>query len=212
MKNLKTVTLLTAIIAMPFVVTTPTTWAQQAHVDSVASAAAVDTKPVTWENFVQAESDKYFKSYVGLAGIGNFYHTREPTSVDAQKIIRMNRDTLYSILIVDLTSPITITKPDTGDRFQSMQVINEDEYSVMVVYKPGKYTLTQDKVGTRYAIVGIRTLVDATDPADIKKVNGIQDQIKVEQASKGKLELPQLGPEVPGQAAHRPPGIGLDHD
>jgi hypothetical protein len=72
------------------------------------------------------------------------------------------------------------TKPDTGDR----------EYTPMVVYKSGKYTLTQDKVGTRYVFVGFRTFVDSTNPADIKKANAIQDQIKVEQASAGKFEIP----------------------
>jgi hypothetical protein len=201
MKHIKIVTLLTAIVAMSSVITAPTVWAQKAHADSVAShgvveaqvkpsPAAADTKAVTWDNFVRAETDKYFKSYVQLGGIGNFYNIRKPTPIDAQKIIRMNRDTLYSLLIVDLSSPVTITKPDTGDRFQSMQVINEDEYTTEVVYKPGKYTLTQKKVGTRFAIIGIRTFVDAGSPADIKKVNAIQDQIKVEQASKGKLETP----------------------
>ena len=53
----------------------------------------------------------------------------------------MNRDTLYSMGIFDLSSPVTIIKPDTGDRFQSMQVINQDEYTLMVQYKPGEYTL-----------------------------------------------------------------------
>lgn len=190
MKNLKKVALLTALFAMQFVVTAPIVWAQQAHVDSVDTDALVATKPVTWDNFVRAETDKYFKSYSQLAGIGNLYNIRKPTPIDAQKIIRMNRDTLYSIVVVDLTSPVTITKPDTGSRFQSMQVLNEDEYTTMVVYKPGKYTLTQDELGTRYAMIGLRTLVDANDPADIKKVNDIQDQIKVEQASKGNLEIP----------------------
>jgi len=92
--------------------------------------------------------------------------------------------------VFDLTAPVTITKPDTGDRFQSMQVINGDGYTPMVVYKPGKYTLSQDNVGTRYVFVAVRTLVDSNNPADIKKVNVIQDQIKVEQASSGKFEIP----------------------
>ena len=75
--------------------------------------------------------------------------------------------------------------PDTGDRFQSLQVINQDDYvPIPVTYKPGKYTLTQEKAGTRYVVLAIRTFADATSPADIKKVNAIQDQIKVEQMSK----------------------------
>jgi hypothetical protein len=32
--------------------------------------------------------------------------------------------------------------------------------------------------------------MNAADPADIKKANALQDQLKVKQASKGKLELP----------------------
>ena len=52
----------------------------------------------------------------------------------------------------------------------SMQVINEDEYTPMVVYGAGAYTLTKDKIGTRYVIMAIRTLVDPDDPKDIEQV------------------------------------------
>jgi hypothetical protein len=188
MKNLTIVTLLTTIITMPFVVTAPSALAQQAHVDSIAPAA--ETIPVTWKNFVRAESDKMFKSYASIA-FGKFYNIRNPTPIDQQKVVRMNRDTLYSIAIIDLTSPVTITKPDTGDRFQSMMILNQDEYvPIPVVYKPGKYTLTQDKMGSRYVAVVIRTFANAADPADVKKANALQDQIKVEQASKGTFEIP----------------------
>jgi hypothetical protein len=176
---------------MQFVVTAPSAWAQQATVDNTHLAAVADTIPVTWDTFVRAESDKYFKSYADLGGFGKFYNIRQPTPIDAQKVIRMNRDTMYSFGVFDLTSPVTITKPDTGDRFQSMMVINQDEYVPMpVVYKPGKYTLTQDKVGTRYVMVGFRTFANANDPADIKQVNAIQDEIQVEQASAGKFQIP----------------------
>ena len=191
MKSLKTITLLTAVVAMQFVVTTPTAWAQQTAGDNThAAIVAAHTKPVAWDTFVRAESDKYFKSYADIGAFGKFYNIRQPTPINAQKVVRMNRDTLYSMGIFDLTTPVTITMPDTGDRFQSMQVISEDEYTLMVNYKPGKYTLTQKNVGTRYVLVLFRTLVDSSDPADIKKVNAIQDQIKAEQASVGEFEVP----------------------
>ncbi len=71
MKNFKTITLLTAVVAMQFVVTTPTAWAQQAHVDkTVAAAATADAVPVAWDTFVRAETDKYMKSYVKLGAVG----------------------------------------------------------------------------------------------------------------------------------------------
>ncbi len=165
-------------------------WAGKAHVEQTVVSVAGKTIPVTWKNFVRAESDKMFASYVKMGGFGKFLHIPKPTPIDQQKVVRMNRDTIYSLGVFDLTTPVTITKPDTGKRFQSMQVVNEDQYTPMVVYKPGKYTLTQDKIGTRYVFVIVRTLVDSEDPADIRKVNAIQKQTTVEQKSVGKFEIP----------------------
>ena len=152
--------------------------------------AKTATTPVTWDTYVRAQSDTMLKSYADDGAFGKFFHIRQPTPIDAQKVIRMNRDTLYSIGIFDLTTPLTVTKPDTGDRYQSMMVLSQDEYIPMVVYKPGDYTLTKDKVGTRYAFVGVRTLVDATKPEDIKAVNEIQDKTTTQQDSSGTFETP----------------------
>ena len=192
MKNHTIATLLTTVVAMLFVVTTPPAWAQQAHADqTLAAAATANATPVTWDTFVRAESDKYFKSYASLGAFGKFYNIRQPTPIDAQKVVRMNRDTMYTFGIFDLTTPVTVTKPDTGDRFQSMMVVNQDEYvPIPVVYKPGKYTLTQEKIGSRYVFVAIRTFADSSDPADVKKANALQDQIAVQQSSVGKFESP----------------------
>jgi hypothetical protein len=146
--------------------------------------------PVRWDTYVRAQSDTMFKSYVKDGAFGKFFHIRQPTPLDQQNVIRMNRDTLYSMGIFDLTDPLTVIKPDTGDRYQSMMVLSEDGYIPMVAYEPGEYTLTQDKVGTRYVCVLMRTLVDGSKPEDIKAVNDIQDQIKVRQSSPGTFEIP----------------------
>ena len=97
--------------------------APQAHVEqTITSLSATKAVPVTWKNFVRAESDTMFNSYVKMGAFGKFFHVPKPTPIDQQKVVRMNRDTLYSIGVFDLTTPLTITKPDTGDRFQSLQV------------------------------------------------------------------------------------------
>ena len=99
--------------------------------------AAPDDHPiaVTPDNFVRAESDLYFSGVVRDGGFGKFMHRREPTPIAAQTIIRMNRDTLYSAAVFDLDAgPVTITLPDPGKRFLSMQVIDEDEYTPEVHY------------------------------------------------------------------------------
>ena len=86
--------------------------------------------PVTPDNFVRAESDRYLGNLVRESGIGKLFHRREPAAIDNQTVIRLNRDTLYSSAVFDLDAgPVTITLPDAGKRFMSMQVIDEDEYT-----------------------------------------------------------------------------------
>jgi hypothetical protein len=185
--------LFTLVIA-GMIAAAPMTYALAGQADveqTVTTTSAEKAIPVTWKNFPRAESDKMFNSYVEMGAFGTFFNIPKPTPIDQQKVVRMNRDTIYSFAVLDLTEPATITKPDTGGRFQSLQVVNEDQYTPMVVYKPGKYTLTQEKMGTRYVFVVVRTLVDSEDPEDVKKVNAIQQQLKVEQKSVGTFEIPE---------------------
>ena len=113
-----------------------------------------------------------------------------PITSDRQSIIRYNRDTFYSAGVFDLTSPVTITKPDAGGRFQSMVVINEDHYIKLVAYDAGEFTLTQEKMGTRYVQVVFRTLVNPDDPADVKAANALQDKIGIKQKTSGVFQVP----------------------
>lgn len=160
-----------------------------------ANPPASGTVPVTVDNFPRAESDIYFAAIYKRAGIGAFHHEREPAAIDKQDVIRLNRDTVYSSALFDLDAgPVTITLPDAGKRFMSMQVINEDHYVPGVYYGAGTYTLSKDKVGTRYVAVAIRTLVDPNDPKDVAAVHTLQDSIKVQQASRGTFDIPHWDP------------------
>ncbi|KJC38861.1 carboxylesterase [Bradyrhizobium sp. LTSP857] len=159
---------------------------------ALAQSPSASIIPVTVDNFSRAESDLYFRGLLkDSGGIGKFLHRREPARIDNQTVIRLNRDTLYSSAVFDLDAgPVTITLPDTGKRFMSMQVINEDHYVPEVVYGKGSYTLSKDKVGTRYVVAAIRTLVDPADPKDVEEVHGLQDVIKVSQKATGAFEAP----------------------
>src|SRR5262245_28862528 len=108
---------------------------------------------VTVDNFVRAETDVYFATPVKQAGgLAKFFHYREPMSIDHQTVVRANRDTLYSSSVVDLDAGlVTVTLPESGKRFRSMLVINQDHYIVGdVIYDGGSYTYDRQKVGTRY--------------------------------------------------------------
>ncbi|MEU1208071.1 DUF1254 domain-containing protein [Nocardia sp. NPDC005825] len=148
---------------------------------------------VTSDNFVRAESDRQFDIGVKEGAFGKWNHFRELMPIDAQAVVRANRDTLYSNAIVDLDAgPVTVTMPDAGSRFMSLQAIDEDEYTPQVSYKPGKYTFDKDKVGTRYLMLGVRIFVDPNSPSDVDAVHKLQDQIGLEQSGgPGTFEIPQ---------------------
>ena len=56
-------------------------------------------------------------------------------------MVRSNRDTLYSGAVFDLDAgPVTITLPDAGKRFRSIQVFDEDQYTPMVVCRADSIT------------------------------------------------------------------------
>jgi len=154
-----------------------------------------DTIPVTVNNFIRAESDLYLGNIAADNGLAKFLHRREPATIEDQTVIRLNRDTLYSAAVFDLDAgPVTITLPDAGARFMSMQVISEDHFVPAVYYGAGSYTLDRDGVGTRYVVIGIRTLVNPSDTGDVQKVHALQDAIRVEQKSAGRFEVPKWDP------------------
>ena len=152
--------------------------------------SAQEKAPVNVKNVARAESDIAIKKMYALTGgYGIFYHLRTPTPIDKQTVIRMNRDVLYSSVVFDLSEPATITMPEANGRYQSMHVINQDHYSYAET-TPGKYELTQEKVGTKYVYIIIRTFIDANNPEDIKVANQLQDAIKAEGGGDDPLELP----------------------
>jgi len=153
-------------------------------------ALAQDSVQVTPDNYVRAESDFQMKGYIkNLDCFGKFTHSRKPYDVANQVTVRGNRDTLYSFGVFDLTSPLTITLPDNKGRYQSLMIVNQD-HSIWGLYGPKKGTLTEEKVGTRYVFLVIRTFMDPNDEKDIKAAYRLQDAVDVEQADIGKFEVP----------------------
>ena len=137
--------------------------------------------PITADNLVRAATDIELQKYVSLAGgINRFFHFRQPTPVDDQPTIRMNRDTLYSTAVVDITEGATLTLPEVGDRYMTAMVVNQDHFINDVFFGGGTYTLDMETFDTPYVIVYLRVLVDAASPEDVAAVNEIQDRMRIE--------------------------------
>jgi hypothetical protein len=88
-----------------------------------------------------------------------------------------------------MSRPATITLPDVGGRYMSMHVVNQDHY-MFVESEPGTYKLTEEKVGTRFALVSIRTFYDAGDPDDLAKAHAAQDKLEISGGGDGPFEAP----------------------
>ena len=158
---------------------------------SAGTASVQAAEPVTVANFVRAKTDHMIRVAMQAKGleIGEIVHAREPRTAQNQTVIRENQDTLYSSLILDLSEPVTLTLPEIGERYQSMQVVNQDHY-MFVKAQPGSYELTQDSVGTRFASVIIRTFVDVNDPEDVANAHAAQDAIQVSGGGEGPFKPP----------------------
>jgi hypothetical protein len=146
---------------------------------------------VNADNFTVAETHRMMAGLQRDAGgVNQFSHNREPAAIDKQTVIRMNRDTLYSFAVVDISAGATLTVPDAGDRYLSVMIVNEDHYINRVVHDAGSYSLTVEEFGSPHVVVAARTLVDPRDPDDLVAVAAVQDQFGIDAGSDRPFELP----------------------
>lgn len=134
------------------------------------------TTRVTPETYIRAESDRQFGVIAKMAGgVNRFYHLRRPTPLDKQNIVRMNRDTLYSMSIVDTSQGATITVPELPkDRYVSVYLVDNDHYCPFVIYTSGTHELPGD---TKYLGLVVRIQVfNPKDENEIALINELQDQ------------------------------------
>ncbi len=148
--------------------------------------------PVTVENFVRADTDRMFATLQASAGgVNRLNHSRKPTPIGDQPVIRMNRDTLYSVAIVDVSEGATVTVPDGGDRYISVMVVNQDHFISRVLHEPGEHALSAGELDTPWVAVAARILVDPGDARDVATVNALQDRLAVQARSSRPFEMPE---------------------
>lgn len=159
----------------------------QAPAESVAT-----TTTVTEDNYALAETQIIFTDYVkriaaatGTNGVGVLLHSKKGADPKDRTVMRINFDTLYSFAVLDLTEDATLTMPETDGRYQSAWIITEEHYNPMAFVTPGEHALTRDNVGSRYAMVVLRTQANTADAADVAQANALQDQLALSQKDRG---------------------------
>ena len=121
-------------------------------------------------------------------------HGREPTPLDHQPVIRMNRDTLYSFAVVDVASGATLIVPASGDRYLSAMVVNQDHYVNRIYHDAGTYDLTIEEFDTPYAVLAVRVLADPNSPDDLATAHALQDQFQLHATSARPFEPTEYDP------------------
>ena len=157
-----------------------------------AALAGAGAVPVTPETFPRAETDLRMSRLVKDAGIGKFRHERTPPPIDKQRGAKADRNILYSDAVFDIDAgPVTITLPDAGPRYLSLEIVDEDGYTPEVDYAPGPHALAKERIGTRYVFAALRVFVDPEDLKDVAAANALQDAVKVEQpGGPGSFQIP----------------------
>jgi len=155
---------------------------------------------VTLEKFDRAEVDRHMKGFVSTGAAGKFVHSRNPMVIipgKPQDIVRQNRDTLYSMAVLDLREcGANITFPESDGRYASLNRISEQHDTYPSIYEPGKYVITRENSGGfDYHVVNLRILVNPNDPKDVQAVNSYQDKFLVEQnCDGGHPDIPEWDP------------------
>ncbi|AMB57993.1 DUF1214 domain-containing protein [Microterricola viridarii] len=146
---------------------------------------------VNVDNFALAETHRMMRDLQANAGgVNSFQHNREPAAIDNQTVIRLNRDTLYSFAVVNVSAGATLSIPEHGERYLSAMVVNEHHYVDAIFHDAGRYELTQEQFGTPYVVVAVRILVDPADPADVVAVAALQDQLELAATATAPFEMP----------------------
>jgi hypothetical protein len=141
---------------------------------------------VNVDNYATAEVASQADRLTSSLGceVNAWVHFRQPTPLDKQTVIRMNRDTLYSLGIVDISEGATLTMPDSDGRYMTVMVINENGYINRVFHESGEHPLTVGEFETSFVLLGARILADPTDAHDVAIANRLQDGLRITATSK----------------------------
>jgi len=115
---------------------------------------------VTQDNFPQAYTNMRLGAIIQKAGgINTFFEMPVPSSIpENQFVVRMNRDTFYSVSVIDMSSDnVYVTVPET-DQYVSTQIVDENHETQLMIYGSGRHKITAK---TTHAFVIVRALEDA---------------------------------------------------
>ena len=164
------------------------------EIGPASSTEPTEVTQVTAKNFTRSMSDIYFNKVTDAVGTNIVLHTRKTKNVDNQNIIRENRDTLYSNLVIDARNGFTLSLPATNGVFMTALIFDQETHLLadgsgdIGTYQAyaGKERVIKfnaNDIPTDYAYVLFRTYSDGSSDSE-KLANNLQDGIKLAAQSK----------------------------
>ena len=109
---------------------------------------------VTLDTYPTDETSRQILKGQSMVGVNNFNHSRELTPTDDQPVVRMNRDTYYSMAVVDVSKGAAIVMPEIPKgKYISVQPVTEDHRIQKMMYGPGSFDLSTHTGTHLYLIV-----------------------------------------------------------
>jgi hypothetical protein len=144
---------------------------------------SLDTLVANYSEHPAKETDWYMTRQQEGYAVNTYKHNRLPSNKDNQFVIRENEDTLYSHAILDVSKSATISMPKY-DEYAIVQVIDENHYTIAVVYPGESKTLTHAMLSSgNHVFLNTRVGAENYSGADLKKANAYQDAIKLSSAT-----------------------------
>tara|TARA_R110000787_G_scaffold41071_2_gene101570 strand:+ start:1002 stop:2105 length:1104 start_codon:yes stop_codon:yes gene_type:complete len=124
---------------------------------------------ITPESYPTDETSRQILKSQDLIGVNNFNHKPQLTPTDKQPVVRMNRDTYYSMAVIDVSKGASITMPEIPEgKYMSIQPVTEDHRIQAMKYGAGTFDLTTHTGTHLYVVVRL----DATfTEAEAKEIH-----------------------------------------
>ena len=164
--------------------------------NSTTKTQAESTK-VDAFNYVRVKTTLQFDKYLARANnqVNTFAHTRNLVSIAMKSSKRLNRDTLYSVAVVDISDGAILTMPEAPGRYMSVQVINQDGFTNRVFHGGGMHKLALEELGTSHVLLLGRTLVFDSIPGDLERGRSLQDHMSITSQSSDPFTHPEYDAE-----------------
>lgn len=163
---------------------------QPSTVTSIDAFFSSDGLAITPANYPIHETARQFLKIQSEVGVNALKHRRALTPTDNQPVVRMNRDTYYSMALIDVSGGASITVPELPDgKYISIQPVTEDHRIQPMSYGGGTYELATHAGNHLYVIVRL----DATFTKE--EAASYQNMMKVDAVNASTFTARTVDPE-----------------